>query len=72
MQDKNQTEEMVFHIPSITTGWRTFKMEINASNPRDLESVALMRQAAESRPQSMMEFLIRYNELIKSNKKNIS
>jgi len=69
MQKENQLEEVTFHIPSITTKWQTFKTKIDPDNPDDLEKVALMTEAAKCQPQSMMEFLIRLNELYHSKKK---
>lgn len=65
----DQRASLNIRIPSLTERNEMLRMEVDYSNPHQVEMAKLMNQVEATHPQTVQEFFIRLNDLCKSQNK---
>jgi hypothetical protein len=68
MQTENKKQVMKIYISSLTSQGKMLTTQIDPDDPNDIERAALIKEVADSEPQSIQDFFIRLNDLIHQKK----
>lgn len=64
MNTDNQKQIIRIYITTLTSGGKMLTKQIDPENPEDVQTNALIKEAAASEPESIQDFFITLNSLI--------